>query len=91
MMLAIKHSSSLACFMATIIRAACTNGKAYQCMHGQWSLIRSGVFNRWTGFSTGAWDWNMGLEFGRGIFVSRPYNTWSTLFGLNLEVGASHN
>ena len=23
----------------------------------------SGVSNRWTGFSTGTWDWKMGLDY----------------------------
>ena len=51
--------------------------------------IVMGVSNRWTGFSTGMWDWNMGLECGTGIFncYSRPYNTLSTL---KPSVGTSH-
>ena len=27
-----------------------------------------GVSNRWTGFSTGTWDWNVGLEHGTGMW-----------------------
>ena len=38
-------------------------------------------------FSTGTWDWNVGLE---SLIVSRPYNTLSTLPSLNPEVGTSY-
>ena len=27
-----------------------------------------GVSNRWTGFSTGTWDWNVGLDYSTGMW-----------------------
>ena len=30
--------------------------------------IQQGVSNRWTGFSTGTWDWNVELEHGTGMW-----------------------
>ena len=30
--------------------------------------VERGVSNRWTGFSTGMWDWNVGLEHGTGMW-----------------------
>ena len=33
-----------------------------------------GVSNRWTGFSTGTWDWNVGLDYLTG--------TWDWATGL---------
>ena len=29
-----------------------------------------GVSNRWTGFSTGTWDWNVGLDYLTGTWDS---------------------
>ena len=31
------------------------------------TLLLLGISNRWTGFCTGTWDWNMGLECGTGL------------------------
>ena len=28
----------------------------------------AGVSNRWTGFSTGTWDWNVGLDYSTGMW-----------------------
>ena len=38
-----------------------------------------GVSNRWTGFSTGTWDWNVGLDYLTG--------TWNWTAGLEYGSG----
>ena len=41
--------------------------------------IGKGVSNRWTGFSTGTWDWNVGLDCLTG--------TWDWTAGLECGTG----
>ena len=31
-------------------------------------VLNLGVSNRWTGFSTGTWDWNVGLDYLTGMW-----------------------
>jgi len=31
-------------------------------------VLLKGVSNHWSGFSTGMWDWNIGLECGTGQY-----------------------
>ena len=38
-----------------------------------------GVSNRWTGFSTGTWDWNVGLDYLTGM--------WDWTAGLECATG----
>ena len=40
-----------------LIKAATLMVNHISACHGQWPLIRLGVSNCWTGFSTGTWDW----------------------------------
>ena len=32
------------------------------------TLPQTGVSKRWTGFSTGMWDWNVGLDYQTGLW-----------------------
>ena len=43
------------------------------------TTFQAGVSNRWTGFSTGTWDWNVGLDYSTG--------TWDWNMGLDYSTG----
>ena len=32
------------------------------------SMMHTGVSKHWTGFSTGMWDWNVGLDYQTGLW-----------------------